>query len=85
MRTATIAFPHHAAVPCTEAEALAFIGGEVPPAIAERFVPHGMPVRGLIRYRMEITEAPPEGLRIVEALCRRAFTLSSALPRVTPR
>lgn len=58
-------------------EAQHFINGEVPPRIADTFLPLGMPKRGLIQYKMTIKSG--RTTRVVgPSLCRRAGTSSSA-------
>lgn len=60
--------------------AMAFISGEVAPRIADHYLHHGMPRRGLIRFTMTLHEH--SGIRIIGPnLARRAGTASSAVER----
>lgn len=66
------------AVPITLDEIKQFIKGEVPPATADRFLPAGMPKRGLVRYVIR-TQSGAKTITIGPAMARRAGTMSSAL------
>jgi hypothetical protein len=58
----------------------AFVSGEIVPRIADMYVQHGMPRRGLVSFTMNISEGGT--VRIVGPnLCRRAGTASSARER----
>jgi hypothetical protein len=57
-----------------------FLKGEVPPVIADKFIRYGMPRRGLVTFRMTVTQRGERRL-IGPSLCRRAGTASSAVPR----
>jgi hypothetical protein len=78
--SATIAFVNAAPVTMDPADVPYFIGGEVPPQIADRYLNHGMPRRGLVTFTLTVSEH--SGTRIIGPnLARRAGTASSAVER----
>lgn len=60
----------------------AFIYGEIPPRIADKYMHYGLPRRGLVTFTMTVQEQ--SGTRIIGPnLARRAGTASSAVERGT--
>jgi hypothetical protein len=78
--SATIEFRNCPPVQMDPADVQHFISGEIPPRIADHYVAHGMPRRGLVRFQMTVQEQ--SGTRIIGPnLARRAGTASSAVER----